>query len=156
MRSRYEVQQLTRSALVRSAKLGEAYVDGKRRWLMVTGGAVRSQFEDHEASRQACLHGKVAGGLAELQGFSVWLDDASINGDEQDRRARVSVCDEFERRKKETELIRRPGVLIGLRGLPRHALEHGGVDSERGKEGTASCWSACGRKGMRMTSSTIF
>jgi hypothetical protein len=69
----------------------------------MTGGELRLQFEDYEASRQACLHGEVAGGLAELQGFTVWLGGSPIDGDEQVRRARVCVWEELEQGRKKFE-----------------------------------------------------
>jgi hypothetical protein len=114
---------------------------------MVTGGAVRSQFEVLEASRQAYVDEDVAGGLAELQGFSAWLGDASIDGDEQDRRARFSVCEEFERRRKETELIRRPGLLIGLqrRASSQFGARGGRQHEGEGEHGVAVA--TCARRG---------
>jgi hypothetical protein len=114
---------------------------------MVTSGAVRSQFEVLEASWQACVDEEVAGGLAELQGFSVWLGDASIDGDEQDRRARFSVCEEFERRRKETELICRPGLLIGLQRQASSPLGARGGRQHDGEDEHGVAVSSSARRG---------
>jgi hypothetical protein len=48
---------------------------------MVTGGAVRSQFEVLEASRQACVDEVVAGDEAELWGFTAVLGVTPNGGD---------------------------------------------------------------------------
>jgi hypothetical protein len=48
---------------------------------MVTGGAVRSQFEVLEASRQACVDEEVAGVEAKLQGFTAMLGRTPYDGD---------------------------------------------------------------------------
>jgi hypothetical protein len=84
------------------ARLGVVCVDGEWRRLKMTGGELRLQFEDHESSRQACLREEVAGGLAVLQGFTVWLGGSPIDGDERDRRARFSGWEEMEQRRKKS------------------------------------------------------
>jgi hypothetical protein len=71
--------------LVWSARLGKVSVDGERRRLVVTDGELRSQFEDLEASRQACVDEKVAGDEAKLQSFTAMLEVALIGDDEDDR-----------------------------------------------------------------------
>jgi hypothetical protein len=48
---------------------------------MMTGGEVRSQFEDLEASRQACVGEEEAENETELWGFTAVLGVAPNGGD---------------------------------------------------------------------------
>jgi hypothetical protein len=52
---------------------------------------LRSQFEDLEASRQACVDEEVAGDEAELQGFTAVLGRTPNAGDENPPGGEVSV-----------------------------------------------------------------
>jgi hypothetical protein len=82
---------------------------------------------------------------------SAWLGEVSITGGNEDWRSQGVGIDESRRGKRGNGAISLSRVLIGLSDLPRHVVEHGEVDSTKRKTSTASCWPACGRKGMRTT-----
>jgi hypothetical protein len=70
-------------------------------------------------------------------------------------RARVSSWAEFEQRKKKVGLGFVQGF-IRLQGEPRHTVDEGGVDSERGEEEHGVLLASMREEKMRMNSSFYF